>query len=190
MNYKSYQKSRNLAWEILLREGVCALPVDVIALCRSLGVRVVQYEDPLPEVGDGFSVMINGVPHICIEKGKSLRRTRFTVAHELGHILLGHVGQYSLVNREPSAADDPVEQAANAFAARLLAPACVLWGCHVRSAAEIAALCDISDMAARYRWGRMQILYQRGKFCQSPIERRVYYQFSDFILNYRHRRGN
>ena len=33
MNYKDYQKSRNLAWEILLREGVCALPVDVLEIC-------------------------------------------------------------------------------------------------------------------------------------------------------------
>ena len=189
MDYKLYQKSRDLAWEILLREGVSALPVDVLAICRSLGVRVVEYIDPCPEVGDGFSAIIDGVPHICVERGKSVRRTRFTIAHELGHILLGHVGKYNLVNREPSPHDDPIEQAANAFAARLLAPACVLWGCGVRSAAEIAALCEISDTAARYRWGRMQILLERGKFCTSPIERRVYHRFSDFISNYRYSRG-
>ena len=187
MDYRLYQRSRDLAWEILLHERVCALPVDVAVLCRGLGVRLVQYEDPRPEVGDGFSVIIDGVPHICIERGRPPRRARFTVAHELGHILLGHVGKYTLVNREPSPHDDPVEQAANAFAARLLAPACVLWGCRVSSAAEIAALCGISDMAARYRWERMKVLLERGKFCQSPIERRVYYQFSDFVLNYRDR---
>lgn len=189
MDYRLYQKSRDLAWEILLHERVCALPVDMIALCHGLGVRVVEYIDPCPEVGDGFSAIIDGVPHICIERGRSPRRVRFTVAHELGHILLGHVGKYTLVNREPSPHDDPVEQAANTFAARLLAPACVLWGCRVSSAAEIAALCGISDMAARYRWERMQILLKRGKFCASPIERRVYHQFLDFVLNYRSHQG-
>lgn len=188
MDYRLYKESRDLAWEILLREGVCALPVDVVVLCRRLGIRVVEYADPYPEVGDGFSVIIDGVPHVCIERGKPLRRTRFTIAHELGHILLGHVGKYDLVNREPSPHDDPLEQAANTFAVRLLAPACVLWGCGVGSRAEIAALCGISDTAAGYRWERMQILLERGKFCTSPIERRVYHQFSDFILSYRRRR--
>ena len=189
MDYRLYQKSRDLAWEILLHERVCALPVDVLAICRGLGIRVVEYIDPCPEVGDGFSVFIDDVPHICIEKGKSVRRTRFTIAHELGHILLGHVGKYNLVNREPSAHDDPLEQSANAFAARLLAPACVLWGCGVCSAADIAELCGVSAIAARYRWERMQILLERGKFCTSPVERRVYHRFSDFISNYRRSRG-
>lgn len=185
MDYKVYQKSRDLAWEILLREGVRELPVNVVALCHNLGVRVVWYDGAREGVGDGFSVMVDGKPQICIERGKSVQRTRFTIAHELGHVLLGHVGEYTLVNREPSAKEDPVEQAANGFAARLLAPACVLWGCRVSSAAEIAALCDVSDVAAGYRWARMQILLERGKFCQSPVERRVYHQFSRFILTYR-----
>ena len=185
MNYKDYQKSRNLAWEILLREGVCALPVDVLEICRRLGIAVRQYDEPRPDVGDGFSCIVRGVPHICIWRGQSRRRARFTVAHELGHILLGHVGKYTLVNREPSPHDDPVEQAANGFAARLLAPACVLWGCKVSSAAEIAALCDISAVAARYRWERMQLLYARGKFLTSPLERTLYAHFSQYINSYR-----
>ena len=189
MNYKDYQKSRDLAWEILLREGVCALPVDVLEICRRLGIAVRQYDEPRPDVGDGFSCIVRGVPYICIWRRQSRRRSRFTVAHELGHILLGHVGKYTLVNREPSPHDDPVEQAANGFAARLLAPACVLWGCGVSSAAEIAALCDISAVAARYRWERMQILLERGKFCTSLVERNVYYCFSDFISSYRCSRG-
>jgi Zn-dependent peptidase ImmA (M78 family) len=107
------------------------------------------------------------------------------VAHELGHILLGHVGEYHLVNREPSPHDDPIEQEANGFAARLLAPACVLWGCGASSAEEIAALCDISMAAARYRWERMQILLERDKFLRSPLERKVYKRFSKYIKLYR-----
>lgn len=184
MDYKDYQKSRDLAWEILLREGVRALPVDVLEICRRLGIVVQQYDELYSE-GDGFSTVIDGVPYICIRRGQSWQRARFTVAHELGHILLGHVGKYTLVNREPSPHDDPVEQAANGFAARLLAPACVLWGCRVSSAAEIAALCDISAVAAGYRWERMQVLYARGKFLTSPAERRVYKRFSRYINSYR-----
>ncbi len=186
MNYKDYQKSRDLAWEILCREKINKLPVDVLEICRRLEIRVVTYENPRPE-GDGFSTIVDGVPHIFIQKGRGRQRTRFTLAHELGHILLGHVGRYELVNREPSPEDDPVEQAANGFAARLLAPACVLWGCNVSSAAEIAALCDISPAAAGYRWERMQILLARGKFLTSPLERKVYRRFGKYIKT--NRRG-
>ena len=186
MNYKDYQKSRDLAWEILRREKIDKLPVDVTGICRRLGIAVRYYEEPRPE-GDGFCAIIDGVPHIFLRRGQSRQRLRFTVAHELGHILLGHVGEYVLVNREPSPRDDPVEQAANAFAARLLAPACVLWGCKVSSAAEIAAICDISEQAAGYRWERMRILLERGKFLSSKAERHVYRRFGKYIKTYLNR---
>ncbi|MBQ8357058.1 MAG: ImmA/IrrE family metallo-endopeptidase [Clostridia bacterium] len=184
MNYKDYQKSRDLAWEILHREKICALPVNVLEICKHLGMKVLENAELDPKVGDGLGCILGGVPYVFIRPGQSRQRLRFTVAHELGHILLGHVGKYKLVNREPSPQDDPVEQAANGFAARLLAPACVLWGCRVSSAAEIAALCDISPTAARYRWERMQILLERGKFLQSPLERKVYRQFKGYIKEY------
>lgn len=185
MDYKTYQRSRDLVWEILYREGVRSLPVDLLELCRRMHVRVVEYDEPRPDLGEGFSCIIDGVPHICVQRGIYPPRRRFTIAHELGHILLGHVGTYGLVNREPSPDDNPIEQAANAFAARLLAPACVLWGCGVSSAAEIAALCGISDTAAGHRWERLQILLQRGKFLSSPLERKVYRRFAKYIKTYR-----
>ena len=185
MNYKHYQRSRDLAWEILLREKVRALPVDVFGICKRLGIRVAEYDEPRPDVGDGFSFMLNGIPCIFLEKTENRARQRFTLAHELGHILLGHTEDQKLVNREPSPNDDPIEQAANVFASRLLSPACVLWGCKVSSAAEIAALCDISLTAAEYRWERMQILLARGKFLTSPLERKVYRRFKSYIKNYR-----
>ncbi len=181
MNYKLYMKSRDLAWKILLRERVCELPVDVLAICRRMGIRVSEYPTDLPLEGDGFSYLDRGKAYICIRRGQGRDRCRFTIAHELGHILLGHVGKYELVCREPSPGDNPVEQAANAFAARLLAPACVLWGCRVLSATEIAELCDISMTAAGYRWERMQLLLARGKFLNNSLERKVFRRFEKFI---------
>ena len=71
------------------------------------------------------------------------------------------------------------------FASRLLAPACVLWGCGVRSAEDIERLCDISRAAAEFRWSRMQELYRRQRFLTSPLERLVYAQFEDYIKGHR-----
>ena len=114
-------------------------------------------------------------------------RQRFTAAHELGHILAGHVGKYTLVNREPSPQDNPIEQAANVFASRLLAPACVLWGCGVQTAEEIQQLCQISRQAAAYRMERLRVLYARQRFLTSPLERAVYEQFREYIKTHRMR---
>ncbi len=54
------------------------------------------------------------------------RNICLSLAHELGHCLM-HNGN-GLYNHEPSETDNPIEQEANVFASRILAPACVLWG--------------------------------------------------------------
>ena len=187
MNYRLYKRSRDLAWRVLLRENVRELPVDVLELCRRMRIDVREYVDELPDRGDGFSCIVKGKAFVFVRQGQSRQRCRFTIAHELGHILLGHVGRFELVNREPSSGDNPVEQAANVFAARLLAPACVLWGCRVSSAVELAKLCDISPTAAGYRWERMQLLLARDKFLTSSLERRVYRRFEKYIISCRDR---
>lgn len=36
MNYKDYKSTRDLVWEILIRERICKLPVLLSALCRNV----------------------------------------------------------------------------------------------------------------------------------------------------------
>lgn len=183
MDYKKYMLARDMAWKVLLEENVRALPVSTSGLCRAMGIRVKLYEGR--EDSDGESVILGGEPLILVNRNKPVPRQRFTAAHELGHILLGHVGKGQLVNREPSPTDNPMEREANVFASRLLAPACVLWGCGVRSAEDIMALCDISRQAAEFRWQRLQTLYEREKFLTSPLEQRVFEQFRDYIAGHK-----
>lgn len=71
------------------------------------------------------------------------------------------------------------------FAARLLAPACVLWGINAQTAEQIATVCNISHEAAKIRAERMEVLRKRGKFLTSPLERQVYKQFENYIENNR-----
>lgn len=181
MYYENYQVSRDLAWKVLLTEHITALPVMVGKLCKSMGISVVYYTPAPNDPSDGYTVAAGEKIVIHVAEGKPKERQRFTAAHELGHILLGHVGRYPLVNREPDPKDNPVEQAANVFASRLLAPACVLWALNARTPEEIATLCQISRQAAAFRAERMELLCHRGKFLTSPLEQAVYAQFEDFI---------
>lgn len=185
MDYKKYQKSRNVSWKILLKENVRELPVNIVELCHKLGIAV-KYYDKLEQGNDGQCTVINNQPIILVRQDCNRQQKRFTVAHELGHIMLGHVGYYELIDQEFSPNDNPIEQEANVFASLLLAPACVLWGLNVKSADEISQLCDISPTAAEYRWQRMQALYKRNKFLVAPLERKVYQQFQKFISDHRH----
>lgn len=179
MNYKDYQNARDAVWRLLIDLRISELPVNTVKVCAKLEIKLHYYE-PTDE-SDGMSCYINGMPHIYVSSEVSPERRRFTIAHELGHIILGHVGKYELVNREPSPGDNPVEQAANVFASRLLSPACVLWGCNVRTAEQIQELCKISKAAAEYRMQRMEELYKRNRFLTSPLEQKVYSQFETFI---------
>lgn len=183
MNYEKYKNARDMSWKILLDMDIRALPVNVSSVCRAMGIAI-KYYDGTAE-SDGQSTMIAGQPLIFVSRNKPVSRQRFTAAHELGHILLGHVGQGELVNREPSPDDNPLEQEANVFASRLLAPACVLWGCGVRSAQDIMTLCDISRQAAEFRWQRVQQLLDRGRFLTSPLEQEVYRRFTEYIASHK-----
>lgn len=183
MNYQDYKNSRDMTWRILIDRKVAELPVMVGRLCRDMGIFIRYFDGD--DGGDGLSVILGSSPVILVSKRCSVERQRFTAAHELGHILMGHVGRYQLVNREPSSQDNPVEQAANVFASRLLAPACVLWGRDARTPEEIMRLCKISRSAAEFRAERMAELYRRNKFLTSPLERAVYQRFLPFITEYR-----
>ena len=194
MNYKDYQNVRDAAWKILLDCKIERLPVDLGLICRTLGVRAASYQSAevliqrrnLSEIvarSDGLSFFAGDIPVVLYNRACSPERARFTVAHELGHIVLRHVspGTVTTANREPSPHDNPQETAANQFAARLLAPACVLWGLDLHTPEEIARVCHISMQSAEFRANRMDVLYARNRFLTSSLERRLYQQFLPFI---------
>lgn len=194
MNYDDYKRARDLSWRVLLDTGTWDLPVKVSRICAAYGVTLRSYQAGAPLIralgleaqcgaSDGFSVRSGGRCYVFYNAEQAPGRVRFTIAHELGHVLLDHLGdgEHTVYNREPSPEDAPDEHTANVFASRLLAPACVLHALGAVTPERIAAVCDISLAAARFRAGRMGVLDQRGKYGASPLERQVLAQFQPYI---------
>lgn len=194
MNYDDYKRARDLSWRVLLNTGTRELPVKVSRICRGYGVTLRSYQVGAPlirelgleaqcDISDGFTVRSGDRCYVFYNMEQPPGRVRFTIAHELGHVLLGHLGdgEHTVYNRESSSENAPEEHTANVFASRLLAPACVLHALGAVTPEQIAAVCDISMAAARFRAGRMGMLEQRGKYGSSPLERQVLAQFQPYI---------
>ena len=201
--YRRYQEARDTAWRALLQIRDKRLPVDAEGLCGQIGAEVHPFPSAeearlfrlIRQAGGGtcVSLRIRGGWHIFLRQERlDENQRRFSIAHELGHILLGHPtrslapGVRAFESREnqgdlivdPQDLDD---YAADIFAIRLLAPACVLHEMHVDQSGQIIALCGLPPRAAALRAERMGLLNERDAFYNHPLERQVRDQFLPFI---------
>ena len=181
--YGLYKNVRNAAWQCLIDFNINYLPTNVLQITDAAGIKVVKDSDVgiLAPNEIGASFVVDDVWHIVYKNTDSRQTSRFTVAHELGHIFLGHELRQGKHTRKLEKAQPKEESEANTFAYRLLAPACVIWGLGLHKADEIASLCDIPIADAKNRADRMKILYERNKFLSSNLEKKVYKNFEEFI---------
>ncbi len=203
--------------QALARCGAEALPISVYTVADFYGIEVtnyvnftkiytVQQRQLLNISSGGFSCMADG-RFICVLNPNLCQRSRrkWTAAHEIGHILSGHITCAS-----PELTQEQ-ERQADRFAAELLAPLTVLHFCGVSSALEIERLCGISRQAAELRFRelsqmrrRQEDLYRSGLrqtmtltsdeipeltapqsvFLSRECDREIFMQFSPFIGNY------
>lgn len=199
-NYAQYANARDAAWETLLECGIRALPVRPSDICKHYKWILADYQTGaqsiellgltgLTKKTDGFCTITQNHVYIFFDGSLPVSRQRFTVAHEIGHLILGHVGQgmATVENREPTGSEREEERQANQFAARLLAPACVLHEIGALTPEAIQDVCGISRQAAEFRAERMQELERRGRYYTSPLERQVSQQFASYIATIRRR---
>lgn len=187
MNYGIYKGVRDAAWKCLIDCNISALPINLKKIAKHFNVKIIENSciNLLKPSENGVSILYKNECFIVIDDENTIQRCRFTIAHELGHILLGHPTREGYHARTIDKDRPQIESEADIFASRLLAPACVLWGLNLHTAEEIAKACKISVAAAKIRAERMDVLYKRGKFLISPLERKVYEQFKGFIDNNR-----
>lgn len=181
--YGIYKNIRDASWQCLIDYSISKLPVDLLSIARAADIKIIKNSDvgELSQSENGISLFESRKWYVIYDDTSSVARSRFTIAHEFGHIFLGHKLQKGHYARTFDTSRPKVEREADSFAAHLLAPACVLWGLNLHTPQEIASACNISLAAAKIRAERMAVLYDRDKFLTSPLEQKVYEGFRKFI---------
>lgn len=141
------------AKEVLEKYWDKEIPIDLLKLATALGAEVKA--DPNLTTSGEFNCTNDG-PLIQYNNTESKVRQRFTIAHEIGHYVLGHGGAYRDSPNEFSLANhDPLEIAANRFAAELLMPEEVLnlliFKKGIKDIAKLSNMLQVSQIAMQYR---------------------------------------
>lgn len=119
----------SIVMELLEKNGVKSAPIPVEKIAESLGARLV-YEPSHEGEEEVYGMLYRdeGQPVIGVNSTNHIHRQRFTIAHEIGHLLC-HEGKIYVDSptiryrdSKSSLAIDKEEVEANGFAAELLMP--------------------------------------------------------------------
>jgi len=173
----NYKEIKTKVSELLLSEGIFEPPVPIKSIAVTYGARVLPYE--LGEEVSGILVFEDNKGIIGYNSSNHRVRQRFTIAHELGHLLY-HVKDNAKElfvdkdfivkfrsDKEYSSKELNQERQANAFAAALLMPHDFIFSeikkerykgmSETRLIEEFAKLFDVSVAAMTYRFADLDI---------------------------------
>lgn len=140
-SFLSRRKAREIACKFLL-------PIPISEICRRHGIELFFY-DAMSVIGACY-IDFHGRKIIVVNDNVPRGRVRFSIAHELGHVILNHS---SPALSMPSVTKHPTDHEvdANVFAAELLMPKMHLQAYGMLSPEGIAKICDVSLEAAKIR---------------------------------------
>lgn len=182
LSAKNYYYISHLSRQCIIDNSTTKLPVNLNKIIINNNWKVVTYDklktlnnkeyNNLMLNNSGFAELSsNGEYIIFYDSSKPITMQRFTIAHEIGHILLHHF-------HRPS---QTMEKEANMFAARLLMPMSILYECKIKSPEDIAQLCNVSLISSKYRYDRFLIVKERKKFYTDRNEKILKKKFKPFI---------
>lgn len=188
---------REAAWHFLIDQKIKKLPVSSLAVAQSNGYKVITYKEFAEEIGKPIQYLIETYDNdgfvfwskaesrfiICYNSDLPLAVCRWTVMHEIAHIVLGHVSPSTPALTRIRRIEHPrFEREADGFVRRVLCPSIVIHDCQATETSDIMSLCGISREAAEYRSDYIKKLEIRNKWRTDPLEIEVEQQFKLFIL--------
>ena len=146
---------REKARKILKAAGQIVVPVDLEKVCVFLGFHYIEVKN-FPASLSALCIEQESKKYAAVNASHHLHRKRFSLAHELGHSVLGHTRSYSredvTIDNPPEAADltknNAIEEAeANEFAGELLVPLAQLKK-HFLKTPDIGVLATLFNVSA------------------------------------------
>lgn len=192
IDMKRIGEIKKLVSDIYIKNKIVEFPVDILSIIKTYSrIRVSKYSDLMYKNGLSVEEVYNYlnteeavtdydadknrylIRYNDINDYKSDQRLRWTLAHELGHILIGHLFDSRTSVNNSSLPDEEYklyESEANYFAATLLANPILLNKYRINSENDLAELCDISLSAAKNRY-RNYLKYEKySKLTRSEKE--------------------
>lgn len=154
--------------------NIKSFPIDCFKILDQYNLKYFKYselDESLRNICFKFSEeSLNYEEKICYNGAKSPGRIRFSLMHELGHVLLNHGNFHT----------SEMEQEANSFASNILAPRMVIHYAGCKNENDVSKLFNITFECARYafqdyrRWHRY-ITYHK----QNELHDEIYSHFYD-----------
>lgn len=144
-----------------------SLPIDPVVIANKAGISV--RSDQLFDCSGFVHMDSDGLSTITYNTIDPVVRQRFTIAHEVGHVLLGHMKNGSKEFRDGPAqfsagTRDYKESEANRFAAELLMPENLvrLWFSKMRKTnlGDAARMFNVSEAALYFRLVNLGLIQQ------------------------------
>lgn len=168
MPVKPSREPRIRARQVLEEFGIKTAPIPVDKIAKALGA-VLRFS-PLDQELSGMVYVKDGVPVIGVNALHHPNRQRFTIAHEIGHLLLHrdlisenvHVDkQFRVLMRGEHSATglEAIEVQANQFASELLIPSSLFDPTKI-SPSDIDDDAQLDDLAKKFKVSRQMLEYR------------------------------
>ena len=180
------------------------IPVKIKAITRSFSnIRLISYSKHMKKMNISYDDMIKFagtkdaftdyyakfnsfiIYYNDIDRNiTTSNRYRWNIAHELGHIMLGHHITHEktrIFRNELSCSEyDELEEEADYFASLILVPHAALLGFQIRNANYIKVMCKISEPAAKRRYYEF-VEWKSHVNTQDEYDNRIFYLYYNFI---------
>lgn len=173
-----YSLINNKVLETFIRGNIKSFPFDCEYLIDELGYKIHKYSE-ISEIKLNHCLLVSDeslrlFDNIYYNDSMPIKRIRFSLAHELGHIILDH-GDYL----------DPLKESeANYFASNFLAPRMAIHYAKCKNQNDVAKIFHISQEAAQYafddyrRWHRRITIYK-----MNALDKAMYQHFHNRNAN-------
>ena len=185
-----YEEIKNIVADIIEKYKISAIPIDVFSLAEKMDIRLVKYSDltqkdwerlsrngitqNLP--GFFFAYTDNGKTSYAIYYNDRLNygRIRFTILHEIAHIVLKHKEESDLAEAE-----------ANFFAKYMIAPPVLVAMANPSDYIDVANIFNLSDECAwnSFNYYQKWLKLQSKGFCLKDYEEKILIKCSCLMPN-------